>query len=488
MADKTVTSESFSLQLDTGQKNNGIPVTEKVSRMSVRAEYSVNDNNGIVSDVNSKIYKEITKEQFDKLGSDVRDQDSSKYYAILATRNGKTGKYTPNNSAIDEALDTTSASSLFKRDIGNINNGKKGQFLTVNAVTQKAISKEEGLSPADVRNKTNLSSQVDPVKEASKALDAAFSSKNLKAARSKNEYGGKSNLKYPLNISDTQDVIQFTQLEYSGLKNEGQTVSDLFSLSKQRVLKPIQTSVTLPIQSKITDQNLVEWGSGQINPVQAIGIGLLNNPSGAFNTLKEAALNSKNTGQNNSFLTDVAQAGKVLAFQEALGIKNLLSRTQGAIFNPNTELLFRGPMLRPFTFSFFLAARSKDEAKEIRTIIRYFKQGMAVKETNNNLFLKAPNVFKIKYVYGKTGGVHPGLNQIKECGLKSFNVDYNPDNSYMTFEDGTMTAYRITMQFQELLPVVDTDYFENNQYSTGPLADPDKVDFSPAIPDDHIGF
>ena len=45
---------------------------------------------------------------------------------------------------------------------------------------------------------------------------------------------------------------------------------------------------------------------------------------------------------------------------------------------------------------------------------------------------------------------HPGLNKIKTCALKSCNVDYNPDNTFMTFEDGTMTAYRITMQFQEL--------------------------------------
>ena len=83
---------------------------------------------------------------------------------------------------------------------------------------------------------------------------------------------------------------------------------------------------------------------------------------------------------------------------------------------------------------------------------------MAVLETTDKLFLKAPNVFQIRYVYGNTNKDHPGLNRIKECALKSFNVDYNPDNTYMTFEDGTMTAYRITMQFQELLPVTDSDY------------------------------
>ena len=196
-------------------------------------------------------------------------------------------------------------------------------------------------------------------------------------------------------------------------------------------------------------------GSGTINPLQAFGLGFLNNPRESFKNLRDEVLNAKGTS---SFLSDVGNSVKVLAFQEALGITGLLSRTAGAVFNPNTELLFRGPQVRPFNFSFFLAARSEPEAKEIRRIIRYFKQNMAILETENKLFLKAPNVFQIRYVYGNTNEDHPGLNRIKECALKSFNVDYNPDNSYMTFEDGTMTAYRITMQFQELLPVTDSDY------------------------------
>ena len=87
---------------------------------------------------------------------------------------------------------------------------------------------------------------------------------------------------------------------------------------------------------------------------------------------------------------------------------------------------------------------------------------MSIKETTDNLFLKTPNVFNIRYVFGRTGQDHPGLNKIKTCALKSCSVDYNPDNTFMTFEDGTMTAYRITMQFQELLPITESDYIGNH--------------------------
>ena len=92
---------------------------------------------------------------------------------------------------------------------------------------------------------------------------------------------------------------------------------------------------------------------------------------------------------------------------------------------------------------------------------------MSIKETDDYLFLKTPNVFNIRYVFGRTGQDHPGLNKIKTCALKSFSVDYNPDNTFMTFEDGTMTAYRITMQFQELLPITEiTDDIKNKSRSS----------------------
>ena len=86
---------------------------------------------------------------------------------------------------------------------------------------------------------------------------------------------------------------------------------------------------------------------------------------------------------------------------------------------------------------------------------------MAVQNTSENLFLKSPNVFQIKYhLAGDTKGDHPSLNRIKICALQSCSVDYTPDGSYMTFNDAgaTMTSYNLTLQFQELEPVTTNDY------------------------------
>lgn len=503
MADKTALSRQFTLTLSDGTR---------VPKLQTLSTYELGSD-GAVRDAKVKLLKLISKKEYDLLSSDQRHQESGvvfgttmfDYYAVVATRDaGRGANFTYDSEVLDKIPITGRNESTdafgppigpnltFKKDAAEYNNsgGKNSPFKTVTSNASKAILKEENIEAGSVKDQTGLGSSTPDGNDVNRNTDATLTAIPIANIQGKNpvqqEFGGKSNLRYPLDISDKQDSIMFTALEYKALDlRAGTQVGDLFNLSQKRQLTSIKTSVTLPIQSKISDINQVDWGLGEINPLQAFGLGFLSDPKGAFESTKNAILN--NEGKS-TFLSEVGDAGKVLAFQEALGITGLLSRTAGAVFNPNTELLFRGPQLRPFNFSFFLAARSDKEAKEIRTIIRYFKQNMAVRETNNNLFLKSPNVFKIKYVYGRTGGVHPGLNQIKECALKSFNVDYNPDNSYMTFEDGTMTAYRITMQFQELLPITDTDYFKNDQYSTGPLADPEQAFQPTAISDDHIGF
>ena len=149
-------------------------------------------------------------------------------------------------------------------------------------------------------------------------------------------------------------------LEYKGLKFKRGDLGGLTDpLSKSREFGTIEGSVTLPMQSKISDVNTVNWEKADINPLQAVGLGLLNSNDliGTLETLKENVTN--NTA---GVLSNTVSAAKILAFQEALQVKGLLARTTGAIFNPNTELLFRGPQLRPFGFSFSLqqeVSRSK---------------------------------------------------------------------------------------------------------------------------------
>ena len=147
----------------------------------------------------------------------------------------------------------------------------------------------------------------------------------------------------------------------------------------------------------------------------------------------------------------------------AAGAGNMLTRTTGAIANPNMELLFGGPELRTFSFQFLLAPRNKKEAMEVIQIIRFFKQGMAPIRTKSMLFMKSPHTFKLSYRNSK-GDQHKYLNKFKECGMASFGVNYAPNGNYSTFEDGVMTAYQISMTCRELNPIYNDDYGSDNPF------------------------
>jgi hypothetical protein len=218
--------------------------------------------------------------------------------------------------------------------------------------------------------------------------------------------------------------------------------------------------VYLPIPGGIADTNAVTWGSDSMDPIQSTLANIaLSAIGGGGSAGANAAAGSMEDAANLS--ADMKIWVQNYFAQAATGTTNLLSRTQGAITNPNMELLFSGPTLRPFTFNFKLSARGTKDRDEIRQIIRFFKQGMAVQRTQSQLFLKAPHTFKIRYLHKDKD--HPYINLIKECALQSFTVNYTPEGNYMTFADGLMTSYEISMQFQELEPVFNDDYSKLDQ-------------------------
>lgn len=239
----------------------------------------------------------------------------------------------------------------------------------------------------------------------------------------------------------------------------------------QRKSSKIEGSVTLPIQSGIKDINSVNWQGSTMNPLQAFGAGT------AMNMFRAAGDRDENTTITGVAGDAVNQIQKALSERrdsigegmnaflagKAVGTQNLLSRAAGAIANPNMELLFEAPGLRAFDFTFQMSPRDAKEAAQIKSIINFFKQGMSVKTSTTNIFLKSPNIFNIDYIsFNENGTImaHPSLNKIKKCALLSCAVDYTPNNSYMTYSDSSrsMVTYTLNLQFNELDPIYEKDY------------------------------
>ena len=59
------------------------------------------------------------------------------------------------------------------------------------------------------------------------------------------------------------------------------------------------------------------------------------------------------------------------------------------------------------------------------------------------------------------------MNKIKECACTGVSVNYTPQNNYSTFPDGAMTSYELTLNFNELEPVFNDEYQNDNDASIG---------------------
>lgn len=267
------------------------------------------------------------------------------------------------------------------------------------------------------------------------------------------------NMRYPRDAKfmSEQDCIKFTMFRYQPKKVA--ITSGLGAFSGSNKGKSMGT-VMLPIQPTISDSNGVSWGENSMNALEAAAgaaalAGIMQGPEGLGKSIENIA---KGIRENKNDAIAGLAAG--FASQAAGGNQGFLTRATGAILNNNLELLFQGPALRSFTFTFSMSARYKEESEEIRKIIRFFKQGMSVKRSEGDLFLKSPNIFDIQY-YNKNKE-HRYINKIKTCALQNCVVNYTPAGNYATYEDGAMTQYDITLIFGEIEPLFDDDYGQSD--------------------------
>ena len=271
-----------------------------------------------------------------------------------------------------------------------------------------------------------------------------------------------SNLRYPVTMPDDQDVIQFTALKYEAKELQGLSFGARDRVTVGGGGSRSVGTVTLPIQSGIKDANAAGWGEDEMNPLQIAGLDIATGAIGGGIDGVGQSLN-RVSEQVSSATPELKTALTGIFASKAVGVKNVLARTEGVIINPNLELLFQKPALRPFSFSFRLSPRSKDEADEIIQIIRFFKKNMAPQRGGGsggesaNLFLRAPNTFQVHYLLAG-GEEHKYIGMMKECAMTAFNVDYTPENNYATLKDGYMASYVITMTMKELEPVFFEDY------------------------------
>ena len=394
----------------------------------------------------------------------------------IKTADGKLPSSVGGNTGMDRVVGTIPKDGVFKPVVGSTTSQETQYFNS--AVGQKAV-KNHAVTTAQKAGAQNAHQLIFPNSAAPGAGQGQNAPIPGVAGSTSGGAGGVSDADFKAGISDSkktrsqfptlkypetldagkQDVIKFSMLKYSPkafqtTKDNLGGFADRPSIGKDRNAIGV---VTLPIPNGISDSNTLNWGDTTMNAAEALAANLaLSGIKGGGQGLTDTAGKVAGAVQSNSGEV----AGGMAALFAGLAVQgnaaSILQRTEGAVINPNLELLFNAPTLRPFNFTFKLASRSETESKIIRSIIRFFKQGSAAQKSESNLFLKAPHTFQIQYLHN--GKPHNFLNQFKECALQSFGVSYTPEGQYATFTDGAMVSYQITMQFQELEPIFNDDY------------------------------
>ena len=302
-------------------------------------------------------------------------------------------------------------------------------------------------------------------------------------------------ISYPVYASydNTQDHVLIEQFQYRAPQESlfplggGGTASpfDIITggLRRNSNIKQFIGLVKLPIPNQLAISNGVSWGEDRANPVEAAAffgaLGTVNtaisqgNIGGALVNLGTGTADFLSKIGNGSFGGNAPAALLLSSFIAQYGLgkfginvdpAQFIARGTGTTINPNLELLFNGPKLRSFAFTFEFAPVGLNDAQAARRVMRFFRQGMAAKRLagNNTIFLASPNVFRISY-RGNRNNIIDGLNRFKICALTACELNFTPEGVYQSYDDPNVTSMPVrtnmTLSFTELTPIFEQDYY-----------------------------
>ena len=319
-------------------------------------------------------------------------------------------------------------------------------------------------------------------------------------------FGGKS-IKYPANAvyksgaGPSQDYMKFDMFKYTApqsgylsgyfkknndAKATKQKNSRILTKGLQRTSSGLggvggrnyMGTVKMPIPNNLETSNGVSWGEGRANAFEAAAFmgtfgGIRNTISGESNvadlikgigtgaTEVVKSLASGEGGDANTLISAAAAKAALSKININVDQNQFVTRSTGKAINPNLELLFAGPKLRSFQFSFNFAPQNPEDAKRARQIMRFFKQGMLpARGKDSDLFLLSPNVFRLAFM--NNGQRIKSLNSFKICALTNCAINFTPDGMYQAYDDPSAISQPIrsimTLGFTELSPILADDY------------------------------
>lgn len=256
--------------------------------------------------------------------------------------------------------------------------------------------------------------------------------------------------------------------------------------------------VALPLPNELQDQTGVDYSEKSLETVGDLF-------NGNFNTSAVAAAALRHSGgvAQGAMQGMAGALSKFGALSGALGgvagnaaasllpaeqITSAIQQQSGLAPNPNPSLMFEGPQLREFTYSWTFMPDNKTESENLRKFITNVKARVLPKVTSGlSPVLFYPHMVQMNfYPWDKSGsGSNPWgwgtdtIIKIKKCVVKSFNVSYTPANVPAFFDGNPNAPHPVaitcTIQLKELEYMLSNDWEPKESEDYGPSVDADYI-------------
>lgn len=260
--------------------------------------------------------------------------------------------------------------------------------------------------------------------------------------------------------------------------------TDLFKPAKNKSLYTVQ----LPLPLELVDAQRAEYDTASMKTVG----NLMNNGTskgtifgGALMAGESAVTGAKNIMKGvagaipgvGGIASAAAGAADTVASDSGINAQNIINAIEqymGVSPNPNPSVLFQGPSLREFNFSWMFNPQSPHESMRIRTAIRKMKSSAlpaTVFGTDTGL-LKYPHVVMINFFpwdnssdvsSGGYGWADNSFMRIKRCVISNISTNYAPTGAPSFFE-GTQdpTFIQLSITFKEIEFFIASDWDSSN--------------------------
>lgn len=228
--------------------------------------------------------------------------------------------------------------------------------------------------------------------------------------------------------------------------------------------------IILPLPLDLFDVQRSEFETANLKTLGSLMNNTKGGQVGEGTTLAIAGNVTKNImGKIGNKLNNSAGDPAGLVGIDGESITNAVEQYLGVAPNPNPSVMFKGPSLREFNFSWMFNPRNSEESRRVKETIRKMKaSALPMTEFGSDTgLLRYPHVVMLNFypwdsgsdVSNHYGWTNESFIRIKRCVISNINADYAPSGAPSFFE-GTNdpTFIRLSLSLREIEFFVSSDW------------------------------